>query len=77
MMKVFPRTREKEKGWKLATYSALGSLVAAPIVTLIARRGFTSRPFTEVGFSVFHLLEVDILRNIYEENGVLWKQVKC
>lgn len=52
-MRVFPRTREKEKGWKLASYSALGSLVGAPIVTVIARGGFTSRPFTEVGVSFF------------------------
>ncbi|KAF1825541.1 uncharacterized protein K489DRAFT_378082 [Dissoconium aciculare CBS 342.82] len=32
MMRVFARTREKEYGWKLATWSLVGSLAAAPVV---------------------------------------------
>ncbi|KAJ5698864.1 hypothetical protein N7462_000869 [Penicillium macrosclerotiorum] len=31
MMKVFPRTRERERAWKLGIYSVIGSLVLAPI----------------------------------------------
>jgi hypothetical protein len=32
MMRVFARTREKEYGWKLATWSLAGSLAATPVV---------------------------------------------
>jgi hypothetical protein len=31
MMKVFPRTRERERAWKLGLWSVAGSLVLAPI----------------------------------------------
>ncbi|KAJ5804698.1 uncharacterized protein N7518_001001 [Penicillium psychrosexuale] len=31
MMKVYPRTRERERAWKLALWSVVGSLVLAPI----------------------------------------------
>lgn len=37
MMRVFPRTREREKAWKFGGLCAGGSLVAAPLVTLIFR----------------------------------------
>ncbi|KAK2757058.1 hypothetical protein FQN54_005027 [Arachnomyces sp. PD_36] len=57
MMKVFPRTREKEKGWKLASYGALGSLIGAPIMTAIAHNGFTDRPFTEMFWTFSIILE--------------------
>lgn len=32
MMRVFARTREKEYGWKLATWSLAGSMAATPVV---------------------------------------------
>ncbi|EMC99523.1 hypothetical protein BAUCODRAFT_144935 [Baudoinia panamericana UAMH 10762] len=35
MMRVYPRTREKEYGWKLAIWSLAGSAISAPFVTLI------------------------------------------
>ncbi|KAJ5094211.1 hypothetical protein N7456_010072 [Penicillium angulare] len=38
MMKVFPRTREKERAWKLGIYSVIGSLVLAPVMILIFER---------------------------------------
>lgn len=48
MMRVFARTREKEYAWKLATWSLMGSFLAAPVVTYIVEKGnFT---FNEVGF---------------------------
>ena len=31
MMKVYPRTRERERAWKLALWSVVGSLVLTPI----------------------------------------------
>lgn len=38
MMRVFARTREREKGWRLGTYSLLGSAIGAPFVYLIFRK---------------------------------------
>jgi ER lumen protein retaining receptor len=35
MLRIYPRTREREKAWRLALYCTAGSAVAAPIVTLI------------------------------------------
>lgn len=35
MMKVFPRTRERERAWKLGIYSVLGSMALSPIAILI------------------------------------------
>jgi hypothetical protein len=37
MMKVYPRTRERERAWKLGIYSVLGSLVMAPIMMTITK----------------------------------------
>jgi ER lumen protein retaining receptor len=47
MMRVYARTREKEYGWKLASWSLLGCLASAPIVDLIFR-GWTGTTFSEV-----------------------------
>lgn len=47
MMRVFARTREKEYGWKLATWSLLGSVLAAPVVTYVLE-----------GWEYFTLMEV-------------------
>ena len=38
MLRIYPRTREREKAWRLAIYATGGSLVAAPILTLIFKR---------------------------------------
>ena len=46
MLRVFPRTREREKAWKFGGVSLGGAMVAAPFVSLIFRRGDTS--FMEV-----------------------------
>lgn len=48
MMKVYPRTREQEKAWKLGLWSLGGSFVLAPIGTLLSFGGFPSHWFTEV-----------------------------
>jgi len=48
MLRLFPRTREREQSWKLGGICAVGALVGAPFVTLIFRRRKTN--FTEVGF---------------------------
>ena len=37
MTRVYPRTREREKAWKLGMYCLGGSAVAAPIVLLLVR----------------------------------------
>ena len=47
MLKVFPRTREREKAWKFGLIVFAGSLVGAPFVSLIFTRGKTN--FPEVG----------------------------
>ena len=48
MMRVFPRTRERERAWKLAIWSAIGSLVLAPLAILIFEGGFPRHWFMEV-----------------------------
>ena len=50
MMRVFARTREKEYAWKLATWSLGGSVVLAPLVTLLFR-GFSATSLAEVSAS--------------------------
>lgn len=47
MLRIYPRTREREKAWRLAIYATGGSLVAAPIVTLIFKKfGFVEMLYT-------------------------------
>ncbi|OJJ51314.1 hypothetical protein ASPZODRAFT_12150 [Penicilliopsis zonata CBS 506.65] len=48
MMKVYPRTREREKAWKLAIWSVGGSIVLAPIVLWIFSSEYPRHWFTEV-----------------------------
>lgn len=50
MVRVFPRTREKEYGWKLALWSLAGCLVTAPLIDLVIR-GWQKTTFTEVSHS--------------------------
>ncbi len=38
MMRVYPRTREREKGWKLGAFSLGGSIILAPIAAAIFDR---------------------------------------
>ncbi|KAE8357137.1 ER lumen protein retaining receptor-domain-containing protein [Aspergillus caelatus] len=57
MMKVFPRTRERERAWKLALGSAAASLVLAPILTLIFRHPWPQRWFTEIWWTFSIVLE--------------------
>ncbi|KAJ5735427.1 uncharacterized protein N7483_000552 [Penicillium malachiteum] len=47
MMKVFPRTRERERAWKLGMYSVVGSLVLAPVTIAIFESGFSHGWFLE------------------------------
>jgi hypothetical protein len=50
MMRVYARTREREKAWKLGAASLVGSAVLAPIVMLIFRKkdGIPGWGFKEV-----------------------------
>lgn len=48
MMKVFPRTRERERAWKLALWSMGAALVLAPISIKIFKGGFPRTWFLEV-----------------------------
>ena len=38
MMRVYARTRERERAWKMGAYCSIGSLIAAPIIALIFRK---------------------------------------
>ena len=38
MTRVYARTREREKAWKLGGFATVGSLVAAPLFDLIFRK---------------------------------------
>lgn len=48
MMKVFPRTRERERAWKLGIYSVLASVVLSPLSIVILEKGFPHHWFLEV-----------------------------
>ncbi|KAB8253630.1 ER lumen protein retaining receptor-domain-containing protein [Aspergillus pseudonomiae] len=56
-MKVYPRTRERERAWKLALGSAAASLVLAPILMLIFRHPLPQRWFTEIWWTFSIVLE--------------------
>ena len=51
MMRGFARTREKEKGWKLACWS-LGACVLSTPVVCISLRGWKYTTFSEVSYAV-------------------------
>ncbi|KAF7162119.1 hypothetical protein CNMCM5623_007564 [Aspergillus felis] len=59
MMKVYPRTRERERAWKMALGSVVLSLVLAPIVTPIFddKELFKTHWFTEIMWSFSIILE--------------------
>ncbi|GIJ99260.1 ER lumen protein-retaining receptor 3 [Aspergillus viridinutans] len=59
MMKVYPRTRERERAWKMALGSVVVSLVLAPIVTPIFddKDLFKMHWFTETMWSFSIILE--------------------
>ncbi|PLN76350.1 ER lumen protein retaining receptor-domain-containing protein [Aspergillus taichungensis] len=57
MMKLYPRTRERERAWKLAIGSVGVSLVLAPIVILIFHGGFPGHWFTEIFWAFSIILE--------------------
>lgn len=46
MTRVYARTREREKAWKMGLWSLVGSVVCAPVVAAIFMRG---KPFTSEG----------------------------
>jgi ER lumen protein retaining receptor len=52
-LRVYPRTREREKAWQLGIFAAGGSLLAAPLITPIFRK-FT---FIEVLYTFSLILE--------------------
>lgn len=56
MTRVYARTREREQAWKLGGYSFGGSLVAAPLVTLVFRGWKQSHP-TEMLWAFSIILE--------------------
>jgi ER lumen protein retaining receptor len=49
MMRVYPRTREKEGAWKITTWTLGACVVSAPLVTLVFNRLSFWRFFAEVG----------------------------
>lgn len=48
MMRLYARTREREKAWKFGAMCFGGALVAAPLVTLVFRK-WVDTTFLEVG----------------------------
>lgn len=59
MMRLFPRTREREKAWRLGAYILAGSAISAPLVCLILRdKETTAYTFFEVSLLV-KLTEAD------------------
>ncbi|KAI9801867.1 MAG: hypothetical protein M1833_002181 [Piccolia ochrophora] len=67
MMKIFPRTREREKAWKLGAASLGGAIILAPIITPIFEGKETSIKgilwsFSEILESVCVLPQLLLLR---------------
>lgn len=56
MMRVYARTREREKAWRLGAYCLVGSVILAPIITAISDHTLRRR-FTEVLWSFSIVLE--------------------
>jgi hypothetical protein len=46
MTRVYARTREREKAWKMGLWSLVGSVVCAPVVAAIFMQ---KKPFTQGG----------------------------
>ncbi|KAJ5997068.1 hypothetical protein N7522_008728 [Penicillium canescens] len=58
IFKVYPRTRERERAWKLGMWSTLGSFVMAPIAILILERdGYPRNWFMETCWAFSIILE--------------------
>lgn len=57
IMRVYPRTRERERAWKLGIWSVIGSVVVAPIAMAIAYRGFPSFWLSELFWTFSVVLE--------------------
>ncbi len=55
MMRVYARTREREKAWRLGAYCLAGSVILAPIITVISDHTLTR--FTQVLWSFSIILE--------------------
>lgn len=49
MMRVYPRTREKEAAWKITTWTLAACVLSAPLVTLVFNRLSFWRFVSEVG----------------------------
>ena len=52
MMKVFPRTRERERAWKLGLWSVAGSLILAPISIWLLDTDDYNAWFIEVSWAI-------------------------
>ncbi|CAG8924983.1 unnamed protein product [Penicillium salamii] len=57
MMKVFPRTRERERAWKLGMWSVAGSLVLAPIAISVLEQEWPGDWFIELCWAFSEILE--------------------
>ncbi|KAJ5338118.1 Protein-ER retention receptor [Penicillium brevicompactum] len=57
MMKVFPRTRERERAWKLGLWSVAGSLVLAPVAISVLEREWPDDWFMEFCWAFSQILE--------------------
>ena len=57
MMRLYARTREREKAWKLGALCFGGALLAAPLVTLIFRK-WADTTFLEVRISLWERIVV-------------------
>jgi len=56
MMRVYARTREKEYGWKLATWSLGGSILSAPFVCILFS-GWGATGISEILWTFSQILE--------------------
>ncbi|THW63086.1 hypothetical protein D6C85_06655 [Aureobasidium pullulans] len=59
MTRVYARTREREKAWKIGLWSLLGSIVSAPVVAAIfmGKKPFSAKYWFEIPYTFTLILE--------------------
>ena len=65
MTRVYARTREREKAWKIGIWSLVGSIVSAPVVAAIfeGKDAFKWKYLFEVSLATYCVLQTAILTN--------------
>lgn len=68
MTRVYARTREREKAWKIGLWSLLGSIVSAPVVAAIfmGKKPFSAKYWFEVCDKLELRLSLSVLTSVLD-----------